>query len=101
GQKAFKAGDSVKALIAFNHARGLRPSDPELEKAGWRAHTLFLAQNADRVTLDNLEESSYEVQRLVEDEPRNAIYLAAMAHVLQRRGQTAEASQKMAEAVKL
>lgn len=99
GEKALATGDSLRALIALNHARELRPSDPALVKAVWRARARFLAENVDRVTVDNLEESRYEMEQLAAEEPRNATYLVAWAHTLQKRGDTAEADKKLAEAV--
>ena len=99
GDKALVSGDSVRALIAYSHARDLRPSDPGLQKLVWQARARFLAENADRVTLENLEESRYELEILVDEEPKNATYLTAYAHVLERRGENVEADKKLSEAV--
>ena len=100
GEKSLKDGDAVKALIAFNHARELRPSNPEFERNVWKARARFLADNVDRVTLENLEESRYEMERLADEQPGNATYLVAWAHILQKRGDVAEADKKLSEAVK-
>lgn len=101
GEQALKEADAVQALIAFNHARELRPSDPFNQHAVWRARALLIAQNADRLTAENIEEVRSEVPELVEEDAKNsAIYLTAWGHVLLRRGDNAGAEQKLSEAVK-
>jgi len=101
GEKALAARNSVKALIAFNHARELRPSDPALQRDVWRARALLVAESADRVSVDNAEDVRFEVEQLIDEGgPDSATYLTALAHVLQRRGDTAGARARLDEAIK-
>lgn len=100
GNKALEGNDPVRALIAFNYARELRPSSPSLQRNIWRARARFLAENADRVTLENLEQSRYEVAELLADDPKNAVFLVAQAHIDLKHGENADAGKNLTEAVK-
>jgi tetratricopeptide (TPR) repeat protein len=100
GEKALSGGEAVKAIIAFNHARELRPSDPELQKAVWRARALLIAESSDRVSAENMEDVRYEMEQLIDaGDPEMATYLTALAHVYQRRGDAASAMAKLNDAI--
>src|SRR5437660_1694367 len=78
GEKALSEGDAVKALIAFSHARELRPSDPTFQRGVWRARARLIAESSDRLTADNVEDIRFEVEQLVSDDKANAsTYLTA------------------------
>ena len=100
GNKSLAAGDPVQAMIAYKHARELAPTEFKYHQAVWRAVARYLAENYDRVTNENQEESRFQLLQLLADEPHNATYLAALAHVLEHDGQKAEAGKQHDEAVK-
>ena len=100
GEKSLGAGDAVQAVIAFKHARELAPTEFKYHQAVWRAAARFLAEGLEHVTIENQEESRFELEQLLAAEPKSPIYLTALAHVLEHDGKRAEAGKKLDEAVK-
>ena len=100
GEQALAAGNAVRAMVAFNHARALRPDQLRYHTGAWRARARFLAESAERVTTDNQEDSRFELDQLLAAEPHNAVYLTALAHVQAHAGELEEARRSLDEAVK-
>jgi tetratricopeptide (TPR) repeat protein len=101
GDAAIAAGRYTQALIAFNHARDLMPSDPNVQRALMRGRAFLLADQPARLGADAVEEERYEVQVLLDtDPPRQAAYLTAMGNILGHGGDLEGARAKYAEALK-
>lgn len=99
GERALAAGNALRAVAAFDKAREIRPGDPELQRASWRARALLAAQRPERITEENQEELRYEAERLLEEGLDKATALTALAQLLRKAGDGQGADRRLAEAL--